>query len=193
MSESTLLQWSGKLLHCIAIILRNFHIPLPLKENLQFPSRGVLDSILTLLLGSPLHGLPLWPLLFCDGLWDNWSQNVDFLPWNGLAAEVMQQILGLRFGRWWYLVPGSRNKLSLEWCGRWCSVGYRPRGGQLGHSTRLVGVGYIRSSGTGGNWRSWLGRGYQRWARRRWLGWPECGRLHWVRVMLHRVNCSGPA
>ena len=68
MSKSTLLHRSGELLHCIAIILRNFHIPLPLKENLQFPSRGVLDSMLTLLLSTPLHGLPLWPLLFCDGL-----------------------------------------------------------------------------------------------------------------------------
>lgn len=163
---SKALCYNGQLLHCVPIILRNFHILLPVKEKLQFPRTAVLGSILTLLLGPPLHGLPLWSLLFCDGLWDDWSQNINFLPWNGLAAKVLQQILGLRFGRWWYLVLGSRNELSLEWSMRWCSVGYGPRCCHLRHSTGLDEVGSTRSCGTRGNWRSWLGRGHRRCADR---------------------------
>ena len=183
---------SGQLLHCIDIVWGNFHIFLPLEKKLQFPRRGVHGSILSFLLGPPLHGLPLWPLLFCDGLWDNWSQNVNFSPWNGLVVDVLQQILSLRFKRCWHVVLGSRKKLPLEGSLRWLSIGCRPQGALLRHSAHVDDVGYIRSCGTWRNWQSWLGRSHQRFADRRWLGWLECGKLSWVKMTPLRVSCSGP-
>lgn len=39
-TDSTFLQRHSQLLPCIAIILRDFHILLLLKEKLQFPRRG---------------------------------------------------------------------------------------------------------------------------------------------------------
>ena len=97
-TDSTFLQRCSQLLPYIAIILRDFHILLLLKEKLQFPRRGTHGGILSLLLSLPLHDLPLWLLLSCDELCDDWSQNVNFPPWDGLTSKVLQQII--RFVDW---------------------------------------------------------------------------------------------
>lgn len=41
------------------MVLRNVHVFYSLNENLHFPHKDVLGSILTLLLGIPLNGLML--------------------------------------------------------------------------------------------------------------------------------------
>lgn len=131
----------------------------------------------------PVESASLWAYLcgLCSFVMD--SEMTDprmstFLHETGWQLKSLQQILGLGIVKWCCLVPGSRNK-SLQWTVRWCSVGCRPHGIHLRHSTRLDGIGYIKSRGTAGNWQSWLGSCHQRCADRRRLGWPKCGRLSW--------------
>ena len=102
-TDSTFLQRRSQLLPCISIILRDFHILLLLKGKLQFSRRGTHGGILSLLLSLPLHDLPLWLLLSCDELCGDWSQNVNFPPWNVLTSKVLEQII--RFEDWKVMTP----------------------------------------------------------------------------------------